>query len=170
MAAAPERIGTEERRARLGLRHHLASNAQASSAVEVAQDLVGLHGTDPASVFLAAGARMRAGDPAIVERALYEERSLVRMLGMRRTMFVVPVDLAPVVQAACTTKIAIQERRRLIQHLGQAQIASDPSTWLKDVEESTLRALEVRGAATAAAPGFLASTVGHPCRFGYRAG
>ncbi len=44
MAAAPRRIGIEERQARLGLQHHLAPDAQASSAVEVAQDLVGLHG------------------------------------------------------------------------------------------------------------------------------
>lgn len=92
----------------------LASNVQANNAVEVARGLMGLHGTDPASVFLAVGARMRAGDPAVVERALYEERSLVRMLGMRRTMFLVPVELALVVQAACTNKIAMRERRRLM--------------------------------------------------------
>ncbi len=150
MAAAARRIGVEERRARLGVRHHLAAQEQASGAVEVAQDLVGLHGTDPASVFLAANARMRTGEPGVIERALYDERSLVRMLGMRRTMFVVPLELAPVVQAACTIKIAAQERRRLVQHLGQAQVAADPGTWLKDVEESTLRALEARGEATAA--------------------
>lgn len=149
MAAAVRQIAIEERRARLGSRHHLARNAPAGSAVEVAQDLVGLHGTDPASVFLAAGARMIISEPSVTERALYDERSLVRMLGMRRTMFVVPVDLAPVVQAACTTKIAVQERRRLVQHLDQAQIVHDPGSWLKDVEESTLRALEARGEATA---------------------
>ncbi len=150
MAAAARRIGVEERRARLGVRHHLAANAQAGSAAEVARDLVGLHGTDPASVYLAAGARMITGEPSVLERALYDERSLVRMLGMRRTMFVVPLDLAPVVQAACTRKVAVQERRRLVQHLDQAGVAPDPGSWLKDVEESTLRALEARGEATAA--------------------
>ena len=53
-------------------------------------DIVGLHGTDPASVYLAARARTREVDKAAIEHALYEERSLVRMLGMRRTVFVVP--------------------------------------------------------------------------------
>ncbi|MGH3900842.1 MAG: winged helix DNA-binding domain-containing protein [Pseudonocardiaceae bacterium] len=144
------RIGIEERRARLGVRHHLVANAQASTVVEVAQGLVGLHGTDPASVYLAARTRMRTGEPSVIGHALYDERSLVRMLGMRRTMFVFPVDLVPVVQAACTRKIAVQERRRLVQHLDQAEVAADPGTWLKDVEESTLRALRARGEATAA--------------------
>ena len=93
---------------------------------------------------MAAIVRMRTGEPSIIERALYDEQSVIRMLGMRRTMFVVPVELAPVVHAACTRKIAMQERRRLVQHLDQARVAADPGTWLKDVEESTLRVLEAR--------------------------
>ena len=55
------RIGIEERRARLGLRHHLAGTAKAG-VVEVARDLVGLHGTDPATVYLAARGRMAVPD------------------------------------------------------------------------------------------------------------
>jgi len=55
---------------------------------------VGLHATHPKTVFLAARARMRDANVGAIERALYEERALVRMLGMRRTMFVVPLDLA----------------------------------------------------------------------------
>ena len=62
--------------------------------------MVALHGTDPASVYLAAWARSADGHRAIghaaVERALYRDQELLRMLGMRRTMFVVPAALAPV--------------------------------------------------------------------------
>jgi hypothetical protein len=112
--------------------------------------MVALHGTDPASVFLALWARMPAADPSALERTLYEERVLVRMLGMRRTMFVVPAEMAPVVQASCTEAIAERERRRLIQFLEQAGIADDCGTWLKEVEDSTMRALHARGEATAA--------------------
>ena len=54
MAGAVRRVGVEERRARLGLRHHLAAAARVDSAVEAADGVVALHGTDPASVFLAA--------------------------------------------------------------------------------------------------------------------
>ena len=105
----------EERRARLGRRHRLASETAAPSPVEVARDLVALHATDPASVHLSAAARMRTPDPAARSAsALYDERTLLRMLGMRRTMFVMPVELVPVVQAACTRAIAERERRRLV--------------------------------------------------------
>jgi Winged helix DNA-binding domain len=142
------RIGVEERRARLGLRHHLAAGAR-TDVVEAARDLVGLHGTDPATVHLAARARMRDPQVAAVEQALYEDRTLVRILGMRRTMFVEPVELMPVVQAACTDAIAIQQRRLLLTMLDGAGLADDPAGWVEEVEKVALRALEARGEATA---------------------
>jgi Winged helix DNA-binding domain len=142
------RIGVEERRARLGLRHHLAAETR-TDVVEAARDLVGLHGTDPATVHLAARARMRDPRVAAVEQALYEERTLVRILGMRRTMFVEPVELMPVVQAACTDAIAVQQRRLLLTMLDGAGLADDPAGWVEEVEKVALRALEARGEATA---------------------
>ena len=147
---ATRRIGERERRARLALRHHLAPEARAAGPVQVARDLVGLHGTDPASVFLAAWARLRSPQVEAIQQAMYEERTLLRVLGMRRTMFVLPVDLVAVVQAACTRAIAVQQRRQLVQLLGQAGIAEDPAGWLREVEQETMRALAVRGEALAA--------------------
>jgi hypothetical protein len=143
------RIGIEERRARLGLRHHLAGTAKAG-VVEVARDLVGLHATDPATVYLAARARMLDPGVAAVEQALYEDRALVRILGMRRTMFVEPVELMGVVQAACTDAIATQQRRLLVDLVGRAGLADDSPGWIEEVEKVAVRALEARGGATAA--------------------
>jgi hypothetical protein len=143
------RIGIEERRARLGLRHHLAGTARAG-VVEVARDLVGLHATDPATVYLAARARTLDPGVAGVEQALYEDRALVRILGMRRTMFVEPVELMGVVQAACTDAIAVQQRRLLVDLVGRAGLADDPAGWIEEVEKVAVRALEARGGATAA--------------------
>src|SRR6266545_4776762 len=148
--AALRRIGVEERRARLALRHRLAPAAHATEPDELARDLVGLHGTDPASVFLAAWARLRAPEVEAIQRAMYEERCLLRILGMRRTMFVVPVDLLPVVHAACTRAIAAQQRKRLQNLVAQAGIADDPDGWLRDLERATLRALAERGEALGA--------------------
>jgi Winged helix DNA-binding domain len=142
------RIGIEERRARLGLRHHLATGAR-TGVTEAARDLVGLHGTDPATVHLAARTRMGVPEVAAVEEALYERRSLVRILGMRRTMFVEPVELMPVVQAACTEAIAVQERRRLVDMIGRAGLADDPAGWVEDVGAAAVKALTARGEATA---------------------
>ena len=72
----------------------------------MASDLVGLHGTDPVSIFLGARARVAGLVPATLERALYDDRTLVKVLAMRRTLFVIPVGLAPVVQAASSDAVA----------------------------------------------------------------
>jgi len=145
------RITVRERRARLARRHHLATEAIATTVADVAEDLVALHATDPATVHLAVRARLAGASVAAVEEALYEERSLVRMLGMRRTMFVVPTDLVPVVQAAATDAVAAAQRKLLIQHLTELSggAVENPATWLKEVGDATVLALAARGQATA---------------------
>jgi hypothetical protein len=124
--------------------------------VDVAQDLVGLHATDPASLYLSAAARMKKPSIAAVEDALYEDRTVLRMLAMRRTLFVEPVDLAPVVQWAASHAVAVRERARLVKFLTDAGIVADTGPWLRKVEKAALKALAARGEATA---GELASDV-----------
>ncbi|MEU3430147.1 winged helix DNA-binding domain-containing protein [Streptomyces gardneri] len=143
-------IGDGERRARLAVRHRLAGAARAVTAEEVGESLVALHGTDPASVFLAVGARLAgdAGPVAAVERALYEERSLVRMHGMRHTVFVVPSSLAPDVQSSTTRPAAVRERTALLRHLAAG--SSFDEAWLRETERLVLAELAVRGEATGA--------------------
>src|SRR5215217_506058 len=142
------RIEIEERRGRLGRGHHLGGAAR-GGVVEGARDLVVLHGTDPATVYLAARARMDDPEVAAVDRALDEDRELVRILGMRRTMFVVPVELMPVVQAACTDAIAVQQRRLLLDLLGRAGLADDPAGFVEELGTVTVKALEASGGAIA---------------------
>ncbi|QCD55510.1 winged helix DNA-binding domain-containing protein [Streptomyces hawaiiensis] len=143
-------IGVDERRVRLALRQRLAGSARAGTPEEVAGALVALHGTDPATVYLAVGARL--ADPArTVEetgRALYEDRSLVRMHGMRHTVFVFPTALTAVVHASTGLVVAARERAALLKHMAGA--GAPDAVWLKEVEESTLAALARRGQATAA--------------------
>jgi hypothetical protein len=141
------RIGVEERRARLAVRHHLAPAARAADVTTVARDMLALHATDPSAVYLAAWARLRSPSVTDISRAMYDDRELVRILGMRRTMFVLPVELMPVVQAACTRAIAVVERRKTVQFLEQSGIADDPAAWLAEVEEATVAALKLRGEA-----------------------
>ncbi|MDC0773386.1 winged helix DNA-binding domain-containing protein [Streptomyces sp. HD] len=143
-------VGVAERRARLGLRHRLAGAARAAGPVEVAESLVALHGTDPATVYLALGARL--ADPAKTvartEQALYEDRALVRMHGMRHTVFVFPTELTAVVHASTGLAVAARERATLVKHMATA--GAPDAAWLTEVEESTLAALARRGQATAA--------------------
>ncbi|MGA5897829.1 winged helix DNA-binding domain-containing protein [Streptomyces venetus] len=143
-------IGVAERRTRLALRQRLAGPARARTPEEVAGSLVALHGTDPATVYLAVGARL--ADPArtVAEtgRALYEDRSLVRMHGMRHTVFVFPTALTAVVHASTGLAVAARERAALLKDMATA--GAPDAAWLKEVEESALAALARRGQATAA--------------------
>lgn len=141
------KISGSERRARLGFRHHLS--APAATVDSVANDLVGLHSSDPATVYLSAHARVDRFAVGDLEQALYEHRTLVRMLGMRRTMFVVPRDLAGVMDAACTRALAPTERRRLIRMVEDQHLTVDGAAWLEDVEARVMTALVARGEATA---------------------
>jgi hypothetical protein len=113
--------------------------------------MVGLHSSDPATVFLSMWARVDGFVPADLEKALYERRSLVRMLGMRRTLFVVPRDLAAVMDEACTKALVPGERTRLVRMLEEQRIApkGKGERWLDRVAAATLQALVARGEATA---------------------
>lgn len=134
---------------RLGPNHHLTLANLAASPVAAATDLVGFHATDPTSVYLAAWARVRDFGAFDLDRSLYDDRSLLKILGMRRTMFVVPPELAGVIQSACTDAIASGERPRLVRVIRSAGIAEDAERWLNAVEDATLEALYRLGEATA---------------------
>ena len=143
------RLSDAERRARLGVRHALALSV--GSVEEAALGLIGLHSSDPATVYLSARARVHAFEPRDLENALYERRSLVRMLGMRRTLFVAPRDLAPLMHEACTKALIPRERTRLVRMLEEQGVARPGrgERWLDRVEEETLAALAARGEASA---------------------
>ena len=142
---------TEARRARLVARQHL--DGSAADPLQAADDVVVLHATDPATVYLSVLARCSDAALDDVSRAMYDDRRLVRMLAMRRTLFVVPVELAPVVHHAAGLGIAAQQRRLLVKQLRtiptDPPVPDDVEGWLDDVESSVERALAARGEALA---------------------
>lgn len=143
-------IGDDERRVRLARAHLLSPGARAGSAEDVARALVALHGTDPATVYLAVGARLAdaSGTVADVERALYEDRTLVRMHGMRHTVFTFPAELAATVHASTGLAVAAKARAALLKDMVSGSDGRLTPEWLAEVEASALAALERRGEAT----------------------
>src|SRR5262245_17369232 len=150
------RIDVAERRRRLAVRHALAPAQRVDGTPPdpalVARRLVALHSTDPATVYLSVLARIATTAPAtLIDESLYERRDLVRMLAMRRTVFVVPAESVAIVQASTTDRIAMDQRAKLVKLLREATSVTNPEPWLADVERSVLRLLAERGGTSTAA-------------------
>lgn len=139
-------ISDDERRARLARRHGFL--ASPGDLAALADRLVGLHSTDPVTVFLAAASRHVVDSVTETETALYEERSCLRMLGMRRTLFVVPVADVATVQRAYTDAFVQRERRRFAGWLEGAGVADDGARHIDTLTDLALEFFRERGEAS----------------------
>jgi len=109
--------------------------------VEAARSMVCLHGTDPATVYLSAWARVDGLTVADLEDSLYVDRSLVKHLAMRRTLFVFPRETMGIAQAGASKRVAEAERRRLIRDVEKAGLHRNGERWLSEAWEEVLAAL-----------------------------
>lgn len=147
---APSRVTPEERRARLAVRHRLAPSARVDDDVAaIARSVVALHATDPMTVVLSVLVRMRSPDQGPIEAALFEHRTLARVLAMRRTLWVATVEDLPVLQSAAADDVAAAERKRLVKLLEDAGVADDGEAWLAEVEPAAIAAFDELGDAAA---------------------
>ncbi|MWA16142.1 winged helix DNA-binding domain-containing protein [Streptomyces sp. BA2] len=151
MTTALPRITADQRRARLVHQQLLEGPTRVDTVHEVADALIGLHATDPATVFLTAAARIHTSTADAVDHALYQMTAdgpvMERIRCMRRTMFVVPAHLAPAVRSATAQdpgRLRADARDKLSQALGwdERRYAA--------VEQDTLAAMAARGEASAA--------------------
>jgi hypothetical protein len=123
-------VDDRERRARLAVRHGLHPDHRASDPVTAAEAVVCLHATEAATVHLAVGARTTGIAPVDVERSLYEDRSLVKQLAMRRTLFAFPRDLLPAALGVALSRLAPEQRRLISRDAARHGIAEDGDAWL----------------------------------------
>jgi Winged helix DNA-binding domain len=119
-------IGDDERRARLGARHGLA--APLADTLAATRAMTCLHATEPASVHLAAWARSGATRDD-VDAALYDERTVVKQLAMRRTVFAFPRELLPAVWGSASARVAGQQVRQVAKEVHDTGIATDGPAW-----------------------------------------
>lgn len=138
------RVDVAERRARIGVRHLLAAGHRAAGpqvARDVTDAMTVLHATEPASVHLAVHARADAASVDDVERALHDDRSIVKQLAMRRTLFAFPRDLLPAAWGSAAARTAGTERARLLKDVAAFDIAGpggDPEVWLAAATRAVL--------------------------------
>ena len=110
---------------------------------------MGLHSSDPATVFLSARARVPGITVADLERELYDRPSLFRVLGMRGTLFAVPAGQVPLLQHGCALRLAPAVRKRLVGYLEDQNLARDGEAWVRRVSAATVEAIARRGEAAA---------------------
>lgn len=138
-------ISDAQRRVRLARRHGLAEPLPSVAAATAAMTC--LHATEPASVHLAAFARSGAGIDA-VDKALYDDRSVVKQLAMRRTVFAFPTDLLPAVWGSASARVAAQQRDRLARDVVRAGVTKDGPAWVETTTAAVLECLHERGPMT----------------------
>jgi hypothetical protein len=81
-------------------RQHLAARAPRSDALRVVGDIAGLHAQLASSAELTLWARVDGLEPGFVDRALWEQRTLVKTWAMRGTLHLLPSAELPMWVAA----------------------------------------------------------------------
>jgi hypothetical protein len=112
-------------RAHVAARQGLGVAPFAGDIPGLARCIVGLHATEPTSIYLSAWARLPGFERAQMERALYDEHSVVRWLAMRRTLWVVAAPDVPLVHQAAVPRLLEPEERRLHKLMVLGELADE---------------------------------------------
>ena len=134
-------VSDDERRARLAVRQALAPAFRVDSPVAATRAMTALHATESATVHLSSWARVGSLDIADVDRALYDDRCLVKQLAMRRTLFVFPRDLLAAVWPSASARVAGIERARMAKEIVREGLADDGDDWLDRARAEVLAVL-----------------------------
>ncbi|MCX6395569.1 MAG: winged helix DNA-binding domain-containing protein [Propionibacteriales bacterium] len=138
-------ISDDQRRARFALRHGLS--APFGSVEEATAAMTCWHATEPASVHLAVWARTGASR-SVVDRALYADRTIVKQLAMRRTVFAFGRDLLPAVWGSAAARVAVQQHGQLARDVVKGGIARDGEAWVSEQTRAVHDLLRARGPRT----------------------
>ena len=141
MSERPLHVSDNERRRRLAVRHGLAPGHRVDSPEAATEAMTVLHASEPATVYLSCRARCPSVTIGDIDRALYDERSLVKQLAMRRTAFIFPRELLPAAWGSASARVAGTERRAMAKDIVEAGIASDGNAWLDHARSDVLDVL-----------------------------
>jgi hypothetical protein len=128
------------RRARIGRRHGLHADHRYDDVVSATTAMTALHATEPSTPHLALHARVGTLTVAHVEAELYDARSLVKPLVMRRTLFVVTRELLPAVVGSAGRRVAEAGRRRLLKDAGDLTESLGPQ-WVETISREIVDTL-----------------------------
>lgn len=126
-------------------KQYLSEESKIDNIIQITEDICGLHSTDLKTSYLSLFARTNKFKKINLEKELYENKTLARIRGMRRTLFVETTNQIPIVYAATFNliersfekfmefhKISLREYQEISQNI------------LKILKEKELSASEIR--------------------------
>lgn len=81
-------------------KQHLTIDTKIDNIVQIVEDICGLHSTELKTSYLSLFVRTNKFKKSDLEKELYEEKSLGRIRGMRRTLFIETLKWIPIIYAA----------------------------------------------------------------------
>src|SRR5690606_7535271 len=79
------------------------------------------------------------------DAAMYEERTLVKQVAMRRTLFVFPRDLLPAALGSASARVSAEQRRLIGRDVEKHAVADDGAAWLDAAADAVLARLAESG-------------------------
>jgi hypothetical protein len=134
-------LDDDERRARLARRHAVHPAHRLADPLAATRAMTVLHATESATPYLSVHARTEGVGVEGVDRALYEDRCLVKQLAMRRTLFAFPRDLLPAALGSAAARVAAEQRRLIARDVERHGVASDGQAWLERACRAVLERL-----------------------------
>ncbi|QRY62881.1 AlkZ family DNA glycosylase [Gordonia sp. PDNC005] len=134
-------VDDNARRARFQ-RRHLLDGTVGTPVAEIADAVVGLHATTASTVHLSAWARNGEITPQDVDSALYDDRTVVKQLAMRRTLFVMSRPILADAVGAVGSRVAASERTNMLRDLRRDDGPADPEGWIDQARAAVLDLLD----------------------------
>ena len=125
------RATDEHRRGRIARRHGLHPDHRYDTIEATTAAMTALHATEPSTPYLSLHARMDHVTVDDVSRALYDDRSIVRTMAMRRTLWIVTRDLLPAVRGSAGQRVADAQRRLLAKEAAEFEVEHG-ADWIAD--------------------------------------
>ena len=145
------RFSDAQRRTRLARRHGVHPAFRYPDPVAATTAMTVLHATEPPTVHLALHARVDGLTTDAVDDLLNEQRTVVKQLAMRRTLFGFPRDLLPAALGSASARVAASELRRLAGDVERSGVATDGIAWVEAAAADVLAHLGADGALDATA-------------------
>lgn len=156
----------QERVNRLAIRHRLVESQRTDHIEKIADSLISIHASDPATVYLSFAARMKQPRSAKISKALVQQRSLIRHHAMRRTMWVMTRPIGRLAHGAATAKLAQKSRADILKAIDNTLNIKNANQWYDRATKRIKDFLLSEGPTTAREIGKALPRLAVPLQFG----